>query len=83
MNKRGPLHGAHGDDPPGWRVVFAILQGRDGEWLRAAVLLVLVLAFAVALAYAVGPWVSGALSAAGALAGGARAITKSRRNGQK
>ncbi len=82
MNKRSPLAGAQTDDPPAWRAVFVILQGDRGEWRRAAVLLVLILAFAVALAYAVGPWVSGALSAAGALAGGAKAITTARRNRQ-
>ena len=82
MEKRSPLPGAQVSDPPAWRAVFVILQGRDGEWLRAAVFLVVVLAFAVALMYAVGPWVSGALSAAGALTGGARAITRSRRDRQ-
>ncbi len=41
--------GAQPTDPPRWRLLFLLVQGRDGEWLRGFVLLVLLLAVLVAL----------------------------------
>ncbi|MGH3976792.1 MAG: hypothetical protein ACRDS9_26265, partial [Pseudonocardiaceae bacterium] len=41
--------GAQPTDPPRWRLVFLLVQGRDREWLRGFVLLVLPLAVLVAL----------------------------------
>lgn len=41
--------GAKSTDPPWWRLVFLLVQGRDREWLRGFVLLMLLLAVFVAL----------------------------------
>jgi hypothetical protein len=73
--RTGPQRG----DSPGWRVVFLILQGRDGEWRRAVVFVILLLGFLVALAVVAGPWVPGAITAAGAITGGVSAFRCRRR----
>lgn len=73
--------GAQSSDHPGWRIVFAILQGQRGEWLRTSVFLVLILGALVALALALvaGPWVPSVISAVGALTAGGTTIARTRR----
>lgn len=68
--------GPQSTDSPGWRVVFAILQGQRREWLRAVVFLVIVLGALVALAVVAGPWVPSALTALGTLTAGGAAIAR-------
>lgn len=39
--KRTDPVGAQPDDPPWWRLLFLLVQGRDGEWWRGFVLVAL------------------------------------------
>jgi len=40
--KRTDPVGAQPDDPPWWRLLFLLVQGRDGQWWRGFLLVALV-----------------------------------------
>jgi hypothetical protein len=70
---------AQATDPPWWRFVFFLFDGREGQWWSAILVAVsLVLLFLVAVAALVmiatllpgGPWISGLLGVGGSLTGG-------------
>lgn len=76
--KTDPI-GAQTTDPPWWRFVFFLFNGRDGQWwsvILAAVLVVLLLLVALAglvmmaTLLSGGVWISGILSIGGSLTGG-------------
>ena len=73
---RPAVSGPQTTDSAGWRVIFAILQGKNGEWRRAVVFVVLILGTLVALAVIAGPWVLSAFTGFGALTAGGTAVAR-------
>lgn len=71
--KRADSVGAQPSDPAWARLLFMLVQGRDGQWWRA-ILLVMPLLVLVGLIAAVPPvgWVGGALGVGGLTAAFAR-----------
>jgi O-antigen ligase len=84
--KRIDQIGAQPDDPPWARLLFLLVQGRDGQWWRGLLLVALTGLLGVALvgALALAGWVGGALGVAAgiaALARGRRQANSGRRSG--
>jgi hypothetical protein len=76
-------------DPPWARLLFLLVQGRDGQWWRAILLVVPLLLLVVALAGLIGMiaallplggWISGAVGVGSLTAGGALALRRRRDN---
>lgn len=83
--------GAQPTDPPWARLLFLLVQGRDGQWWRAILLAVPLLLLVVALVGLVGMmmitallplggWISGAIGVGWLTAGGALALCRRRHN---
>jgi hypothetical protein len=86
--KIDPL-GAQPTDPPWARLLFLLVQGRDGQWWRAILLVASLLLLVVALAGLVGMiaalpplggWISGAVGVGSLTAGGTLALCRRRDN---
>ncbi len=89
MAERGPvrharktdLNGVQPSDPPWARLLFLVVQGRDGQWWRAILLVVLLLLLVIALVVLIDMIMIGSLTSAGSLiAAGALAWYRHRRN---
>ncbi len=78
--KRTDPVGAQPTDPPWARLLFLLVQGRDGQWWRGLLLVALTGLLGVALvgALALAGWVGGVLGA-GSLTAGAAALARRRR----
>lgn len=59
--------GAQPDDPPGWRLLFLVVQGREGQWWRGFLLVALVGLLLVGLLVAAGWAGAGGALGAGSL----------------
>jgi hypothetical protein len=62
--KRIDLAGAQPDDPPGWRLLFLLVQGCDGQWWRGFLLVALIgllLVGVLATLLVLAGWAGGAL----------------------
>jgi hypothetical protein len=87
--KKIDLIGAQPTDPPWARLLFLLVQGRDGQWWRAILLLAPLLLLVVALVGLVsmiaallplGGWISGAVGIGSLTASGALALCRRRDN---
>lgn len=87
--KKIDLIGAQPTDPPWARLLFLLVQGRDGQWWRAVLLVALLLLLVVALTGLVGMiaaplplggWTSGAVGVGSLTVGGALALRRRRDN---
>lgn len=82
ITKRIEPVGAQPDDPPGWRLLFLLVQGRDGQWWRGSLLVALVGLLLVGVLAALlmfAGWTGGALGTLPALVVAWRCRRHSRR----
>lgn len=84
--KIDPL-GAQPTDPPWAQLVFLLVQGRDGQWWRAIILVaplllcvvtLVVLVGMIAALLPLGAWISGAVGIGSLITGGAVALYRRR-----
>lgn len=74
--------GVRSTDPPWARLLFLVVEGREGQWWRAILLVVPLLLLVVALITLIGVigWISGATGTGSLIAVGGLAWYRRRRN---